>query len=375
MKSRLAALPRDPGALARRLLLTLLWIGFLALAVAATLAMAPMLALAAERYTVPGERVTIYDLAGRVEVVAGAGSEVVVEVTRGGRDAGTLEIETGTLEGRGTLRVVFPGRRIVYPLGHGDVTNLHVREDGTFGGRDLGFLGRRVTVSNRGSGTEAWADLRILMPRGCDLEVRLAVGEMGAHGVAGDLTLDGAAGAVTASDVKGSLRVDTGSGSVDVGQVEGELSVDTGSGGVRILGAHGPRVGIDTGSGSVEARDVRTDDLIVDTGSGRVTLVGVEADRVRVDTGSGGVMVGLTRDVESLRVDTGSGAVTLRVPDGFSAELEVDTGSGGIDSEVPLTLIHKDHGELRARIGDGRGRVVIDTGSGGVRIVKATGKS
>src|SRR5207237_1330764 len=67
-----------------------------------------------ERRSVAGDRVAIYNLAGRLRVQAGAGSEVVVEMTRGGRDASRLNLATGIVRGAQTLRVVYPSDRIVY---------------------------------------------------------------------------------------------------------------------------------------------------------------------------------------------------------------------------------------------------------------------
>ena len=61
---------------------------------------------AQETHRVAGERVAIYNIAGRVEVVAGGGADVVVRLTRGGADAERLRVETGPIAGRNTLRVI-----------------------------------------------------------------------------------------------------------------------------------------------------------------------------------------------------------------------------------------------------------------------------
>lgn len=378
MKSRVVALVQDPTERLRHLIRVVLGLAALGLGVAALLTMTPRLSLAAavasgaaERHTLSGDRLVIYDLAGAVEVVPGTGPDVVVEVRRGGRDAGQLRIAQGEIDGRSTLRVVFPLKRILYPGGRGS-SDIQVRSDGTFGGRGRvsDMFARRITVSNRGGGLEAWADLRILVPRGRTLEVRLGVGALDAQGVEGALTLDTHSGGVRAQRIKGSLLVDTGSGSVEAQDIEGELVVDTGSGSVSVMRVRGPRLAVDTGSGGVSGNDLTTPDLLVDTGSGHVTLESVRAPRIKVDTGSGGVTLGLLEDVEDVLVDTGSGGVTLRVPEALGARVEIDTGSGGIDSEVPLTLRHRSHGELQGTLGDGRGTIRVDTGSGGVRLVR-----
>src|SRR2546428_12336603 len=86
-----------------------------------------------ERHAASGDDVAIYNLAGVLRVEAGSGVDVIVEVTRGGRDAGKLRVEAGPLRGRGTLRVVYPDDDIVYgEPDFGGSTTLDVRDDGTF---------------------------------------------------------------------------------------------------------------------------------------------------------------------------------------------------------------------------------------------------
>src|SRR5438128_10347575 len=72
--------------------------------IAASLLVAPPIALSAERYTVAGSQVTIYDLAGELEVEPYLGSDVIVEVSREGRDAAKLRVESGPAGVRNTPR-------------------------------------------------------------------------------------------------------------------------------------------------------------------------------------------------------------------------------------------------------------------------------
>ena len=104
---------------------------------------------APERRTLKGDRVAIFDLVGSIRVEAGTGSDVEVEVTRQGADAGRLTIETGERRGRETLRVVFPGDRFAFPkMGRGSSTSTRVEDDGTFynsrSGRQVRIAGHRV---------------------------------------------------------------------------------------------------------------------------------------------------------------------------------------------------------------------------------------
>ncbi|HKP75666.1 MAG TPA: DUF4097 family beta strand repeat-containing protein [Longimicrobiaceae bacterium] len=329
-------------------------------------------AAAQERFTVEGDRVAVYNLAGQVRVEAGSGSAVVVEVTRGGSDAGDLAIRRGERGDDRTLAVVYPDRDVVYPaLGNGSRTQLDVRSDGTFGG-DQGFnFGRsRRTIRGSGSGTRAWADLRVLVPAGRRISIHQAAGRVDVANVNGHVVVKAHASPVSATGTRGTLDLDTGSGGITVTNAEGEVTIDTGSGGVRVTGVRGDVLDVDTGSGGVTGGDLAVGRLHVDVGSGGVRLEAVDARDVDVDTGSGSVTLRLRRDAENVKIDTGSGGVTLGLPAGFGADAEIDTGSGGIRVDVPSTVRRSTRTHFSGAIGDGNGRLVIDTGSGGVSVVR-----
>lgn len=326
---------------------------------------------AQEVHPLTGQDVAVYTLAGRVQVVRGSGSEVVVRITRGGADASQLVIETGPIDGRSTLRVIFPEDEIVYSdMRRSSSTTMSVRSDGTFGDGN-GEGSDRVRIRGSGNGLEAWADLVVEVPPGRTFAAYLGVGEMEATGVSGNVRLDTGSGSVSASDMSGSLAVDTGSGSVTVSRVDGSLGVDTGSGRVEVSGVVGDEVELETGSGRIRASDIEAQRFTVDTGSGSVELEGVRAPDVIVDTGSGSVEIELLSDVGQLLVDTGSGSVTVRAPETLGAMVEIDTGSGGIDLDFPLEVTSVRRDRVQGRLGDGEGSIRIDTGSGSIRILRA----
>lgn len=324
-----------------------------------------------ERFSLSGNAIAVYNLAGSVRVAAGSGAAVVVEVTRGGDDASDLKIERREVNGRAALVVRYPeGRDVVYNNSRwGGQSTVNVRDDGTFFDEE-GDRGRRVTIRNSGRGTEAHADLRILVPAGRSVAVRLAVGDVSAAGVNGDLDINVGSAPVETSSTRGALRVDTGSGRVRVTDAEGDVIVDTGSGGVELSGVRGNEVSVDTGSGAVTGNGITAANLAVDTGSGHVDLTAVAAPALEVDTGSGAVVLQLTTDVDRVRIDTGSGAVRLAVPADLGASLHLETGSGGISADVPITITERERDHLIGRIGDGKGTIEIDTGSGAVRITR-----
>jgi lia operon protein LiaG len=341
------------------------------LMVAATVS--PLSAQSPERFTVTGNRVAIYNLVGAITVGPGTGSDVTVEVTRKGADGSQLRIETGPIGGSETLRIIFPGDEIIY--GNQDWngrTEMYVRDDGTFGGgwdrRDR-ERGRRVNLRSRGDGLEAYADLRVMIPAGKEVGVFIGLGQLDASNVNGTIRLDASSGNITAERMRGSLLVDTGSGNVDVSNVEGsELNIDTGSGDVRVTGAMSTDVNIDTGSGNVTGTTITATDLSVDTGSGNIELRSVKATSLNMDTGSGDVDVALLSDTDDIMVDTGSGNVTISVPAGFGSAVNLSTSSGDVETDIDIQVSRRGRQHLVGRIGDGQGRMTVETGSGNVTI-------
>jgi lia operon protein LiaG len=343
--------------------------------VAAPMLLAPIATAtgqATERRAVTGGAVAIYNLAGRLSVVGGGGSDVVIEVTRGGSDAARLRIATGARGQWQTLRVIYPSDRIVYPAlgGWGSRTSLHVDDEGYFndsgdrGGRD------RVEIRGSGSGMEAWADLRVIVPRGKRVAVHLAAGEATVANVDGDLEVDVSAASITTEHTRGRLRLDTGSGTVRVADAQGTVDLDTGSGSVTVTDVRGDELRMDTGSGSITGRNIEVSSLTADVGSGGIRLSGVKAARLSLDTGSGATDVEMLTDVEDVTVDAGSGPVSLRLPANAGAEVDIETGSGGIETDFPIEVTRLERNSLRGRLGDGKGRIRIDSGSGRVRLIR-----
>ena len=332
------------------------------------------------RHTLSGDRVAIHNLVGEFTVVPTAGASVVAEITLRGRDAGQLQIREGMLRGANTLRIVYPGDRVVLPgLERGErsgsgwkgwgnrwQSNFWVRDDGTLDGKS--GEGHKVTISDRGRGLSAAADVRILVPRGRTVAIYWGHGSGDVSEVDANLAIDGAGVEVTARDLKCRLSVDVGSGTVRISDSAADVSVDTGSGSVTLTDIRGERLVVDTGSGEIDAREIQAGTVSLDTGSGDIRAEGIRAPRVHVDTGSGNVQIGIDADVEALAVDSGSGNVSIEMPGSVGASFSAETGSGQISSELPLELTKRSSGYLAGTIGDGRGRIDLETGSGNISL-------
>jgi lia operon protein LiaG len=327
----------------------------------------------AETHRFAAEHLTVENLIGEITIVGGAGA-FEVEVQTKGADAARLRVvvEQGS---RARLRVLFPEdeRRFVYPRMEGGRTTFTPRNEGERGllaSLIHGWTERRVEVTTRGRGVEAWADVRISVPSGASLDLEHGVGAVDASATRADLKLRLRSGEITARDLEGNLTFDTGSGDVEVTAANGDLDIDTGSGDVRVASFTGPRLHIDTGSGSVVLAGIRSRAVSVDTGSGDVRAEGVEAEGCVIDTGSGEVSLALAdMGTGHFDIDTGSGGITLLLPRHASAEVEADTGSGGIRVDLPtFRTLHRERNEMRFLVGNGDARVRLDAGSGSIRV-------
>lgn len=337
-------------------------LGRLALSTAAAFILAAPLAGQTERFSLTGRTPAVHNLAGEVTVVAGSGNAVVVEVVRGGEDAGQLRV-TRTDD---VVRVVYPGDRVVYPrMNARSRSTVQVRRDGSIGGGSPGA--RRITVAGAGQGTRAYADVRVRVPAGRTVAVHQGVGTVQVTNVDGRVEVRGASASVRTQGTRGALDVRVGSGAVEVRDAQGRVAVNTGSGSLALHGVRGTTLGARSGSGSVRGSGLRVETLEVGVGSGSIRLSGVQARDVSLETGSGAVALELASDAD-VDVETGSGSVTMTVPASFGAALDIDTGSGGITVDLPVSDRRTRRGSYTGRVGDGNGTVRIETGSGGVRI-------
>jgi len=334
-----------------------------------------------ERYALAGNDVALYNLAGKVQVQPGD-ADITVQVTRAGADAARLKVAQGEIDGHSTLRVIYPADRIRYAgTGRSSSTRLRVRDDGTFGGfdgehdgerhgRHWAEEGRRVTIGGQAEGLDASADLLVRVPRGGRVAVFLAAGAVTVGNVDGDLLVDARSAPVTATGTRGALSIDVGSGTVQVSDADGDLTVGTGSGSIELSRVRGRALSIDTGSGDVTGTGLEGAELSVNTGSGDIRLTGVDAPALSLETGSGAVTAELRRDIASLEVGTGSGDIAIRAPASLGATVEIETSSGDIDTDFPLQVTRRGRDHLVGTIGDGKGTIQIETGSGEIRLLK-----
>jgi lia operon protein LiaG len=361
----------------------------------------------AQRHTLAGSDVAVYNLVGTMTVTGGTGGQVTIDVSRRGRDAARLEIATGRIGGRETLRLVPPGGSLIYPeLGRGSRTTVQVGRDGTFGD---GARGRSVTVAGSGSGVEAWADLAVSVPAGRTVRLYTAVGSIDVSNVQGALHVHTSSASSRVREVRGPVELRSSSGSVEIAGVQGAVSarassgsiraenlrggrheIRTSSGGITLRGADGEAIALtassgninageltarsveaEASSGSVTLQEVSADRLHARASSGRVRALGIAAAEVELRASSGSIELGAVTPPRTLSITGSSGSVRAALPSDFGGSVDIRTSSGSISSELPVETTSVRRNELVGRIGRGSSTLQIRAASGSVRLTRS----
>jgi DUF4097 and DUF4098 domain-containing protein YvlB len=210
-------------------------------------------------------------------------------------------------------------------------------------------------------------DYTITVPANTELRSRAGSGDIDVSGIQGPATFAAGSGDITASGIGNDIQAVAGSGNIKIFGVQGQAQVTAGSGDITIHDAKGA-VRLHSGSGNVDV-ERPSDAVVAETGSGDITVNGATAD-LRVRTGSGTVSIGGNPGANNYwDIHASSADVTLRIPSNASFELYAHTSSGDINTQVPITMEGSTgKHELRARIGDGKARVEIQTSSGNITL-------
>lgn len=213
-----------------------------------------------------------------------------------------------------------------------------------------------------GSGWLNWGDrtrmaattLELHVPRAASLDIDV---------VSAPLVIDGIDG--------GDIQVNTVSGKARINARTPSLKVDSVSGGIELAG-HAAQAELQTVSGEILAPALGSDAKL-QTISGRIQVAGGPWRKLTLSTVSGDVQLsgGLAAD-GSLSIDSMSGDVQLQLPAATSASLHASSFSGDLRSDfgTPKEPEHGPGSSLDVRLGDGRGKISIETFSGDLRVRK-----
>jgi DUF4097 and DUF4098 domain-containing protein YvlB len=180
------------------------------------------------------------------------------------------------------------------------------------------------------------------------VKVDSASGSIKVNGVERQTTLNTLSGSIDAQNIGDDLRASSASGSVIASKIKGDVRISALSGETQIIGPGG-RVDADTASGSVEVQGA-TRDVKAHAVSGTVNVQGNPGDTSYWD------------------LKTTSGVVHLGVPTDANFRLSAEAVSGQIKTDVPIVIEEQGKHSLRARMGNGGGRIEVHTISGEIRV-------
>jgi hypothetical protein len=281
----------------------------------------------------------------------------------------TLELTNGN--GDTHIRTGSPGEVRI----HGEVSIDSWSKEG--GQRELQQLESNPPISQEGNlirigdaghrDHHGSVDYTIVVPPDAELRSTAGSGDVDVSGIQGPANFTSGSGAVKASDIAGDVQTQTGSGDIELSHIRGHVQIATGSGDITLDTIRGD-TRIRTGSGDIEMSNPGGA-LEAETGSGDITVKGASAD-LRLRASSGDIKVDGNPGASNFwDIHTNSGEVVLDVPQSASFRLYAHSSSGDIDAAIPIVMegTAAKH-ELRARIGDAKARVEIETSSGSISL-------
>jgi DUF4097 and DUF4098 domain-containing protein YvlB len=180
------------------------------------------------------------------------------------------------------------------------------------------------------------------------LQAQSVSGSIHAQDIGSGARLASTSGSVEAENCADDVRGTSVSGSVDVINAKGDVLAHSVSGNVTVRGPGG-RVDSNTSSGSVEIRGANND-VKAHSASGRVDIGGNPSGNSYWD------------------LKTMSGPINISVPSDANFHLSSNAVSGEIRAQIPIVIEEQGKHSLRARVGNGSGRVEVHTVSGSVEL-------
>jgi DUF4097 and DUF4098 domain-containing protein YvlB len=221
-------------------------------------------------------------------------------------------------------------------------------------GKDLTRL-RNITIS-----------YTIEVPRETEVSTTVASGSQTIHGVRGPVKVVGVTGPIRVNQIDRFAQLTTASGSIDASDMGDDVRATSASGKVTLSNVTGD-VNINAVSGSSQITKLGGR-VEATTATGSIDVAGAKSD-VQIRAASGHVTVqGDPGGSTYWNLNTVSGPVRLSVPQNTNFQLSAEAVSGQIHADIPIVIEEQGKHSLRARMGDGGGRVEVHTVTGEIRL-------
>lgn len=206
----------------------------------------------------------------------------------------------------------------------------------------------------------------IEVPQSTEVSTKVASGAQEITGVRGPVQAEAASGAIRVNNIERVVRISTASGVVDADNCGDDLRVSTVSGGVTAANIKGD-VRINAISGFIQVSNPGGR-VEADAASGSIDVRGANSD-VKAHAASGRIAIqGNPSGNGYWDLKTASGLVEITVPPAANFHLTANAVSGEIRTDIPIIIEEQSRRSLRAHMGNGGGRVEIQTVSGTIRV-------
>lgn len=279
----------------------------------------------------PSGELDLENISGNIQVQAGPGRELIIEIRRHARGRTEADARTGLTRVR--VETVQRGNRVT---------------------------ARTQYPNERQSSYGVSVDYIVTAPAGTRVTVNTLSGDVSVSGIQGETSATSLSGDMTAVDVPRLVSAKTTSGDVtlrNVGEDGGQVSAATTSGSVEGTGLRGRRLDLSSVSGDVTVRDVQAGDVKLGSISGDLIFDG------RLQTAG------------RYTFTSHSGDVRLAIDERTGFTLEASTQSGTTRTDIPLQVTRFGEGrrasrQLRGTFGDGAAVVSATSFSGDIVIVR-----
>lgn len=273
----------------------------------------------------------IENISGDIQVQAGSGREVVIEIRRLARGRTDADAKAGLSRVR--VETVHRGSRVT---------------------------ARTQYPNERQSNYGVSVEFIVTAPAGTRVTVNTLSGDVSVTGIQGETSATSLSGDMTAIDVPRLVTAKTTSGDVtlrNVGTENGNVNAATTSGSVEGTGLRGRRIDLSSVSGDVTVRDVQ---------AGDVKLASISGD-LHFD--------GRLQSQGRYTLTSHSGDVRVAIDDRTGFTLEASTQSGTTRTDIPLQVTRFGEGrrasrQLRGTFGDGAAVISATSFSGDIVIVR-----
>jgi DUF4097 and DUF4098 domain-containing protein YvlB len=190
-------------------------------------------------------------------------------------------------------------------------------------------------------------------------------GDFTAHGIAGNVSLQGRLDDVSISDVQGRVALD--------GDFFGDTNLADISSAVHF---HSSRTNVElvsiSGALSIDSGDLQLNDATgparISTSAKDVECTGIAGD-LRVDDGDGDISVGAVAPVGELGIHNRNGAINLTVPRGAGFEIQATAKNGNIESKLDLPVTTAGQGQrVTGKVGGGGPHIELVADHGDIEI-------